>query len=110
MQYLRLAVITLTLFFPSVASSITGNEWRGLPEMPKTMYVSTTLEGWRFAEAYHDVMNNSEYASLLQCWWKGLTVGQFIAMVEKHMNSHPEEWHEAMPIIMIYTLKEACPK
>ena len=78
--------------------------------MPKTMYVADTVAGWRFAEAYHDAGKTSERRSLLYCWEKGMTVGQFVAMVEKHMNEHPEEWHNAMEIIMLYTLKERCPQ
>lgn len=109
MRRFRLAITILVLFSPSAALSLTANEWKGLPEMPRVMYIATTLEGWRFAEAFHDIEKTSERRSLLYCWEKGMTVEQFVAMVDKHMNDHPEERHKAMEIILLKTLKQICP-
>lgn len=107
-KQLWLGVILVLCLYPSAVSGFTGNDWQRSSTDGKVMYLVGILDGWEFAEGVHNVRKHSDDPSLIHCWDKNMTYGQFLAMVEKYMTEHPQNWHEIMPIIVLRTLNQIC--
>jgi len=109
-------VVTLVycLVVPSPSSGATsGNEWRGLSDFNRALYVAGVLDGWQAvrvtlppgAERYQF----DQFGKLPSCAvGNGMTTGQTSAIVERYMKDHPDEWHLAMPFLIVKAVNSAC--
>lgn len=109
-------VVTLVycLVIPSLSSGATsGNEWRGLSDFNRAIYVAGVLDGWQAvrltlppgAERYQF----DQFGRLPSCAvGNGMSTEQTNAIVENYIKAHPDEWHLAMPFLIVKAMNSAC--
>ena len=97
------------------AAATTGNEFRGLSESERAMYVVGTLDGWsnvtsviREAKLTAPVVD-SMYGDISRCLVeRRMTRWQTFAIVEKYVRDNPAKWHEMMAGLIWAAMREAC--
>jgi hypothetical protein len=97
--------LLMSMASPANAADVglTANEWRTFPADVRGWYVLGVVDGVRDMATYERRANSESPAesSLLarvakglnQCVGGRMTRGQTIAIVEKYITGHPEEWH-----------------
>ena len=67
-------------------------------------------DGWIEASISEKSQGESEgtFTALVICMTGRMTGLQIIAIVEKYMKEHPEEWHERMSLTTANAMVEAC--
>jgi hypothetical protein len=112
MNTLKTLLIVLVLNFgfsmSATAAFQNGNSYRQSTELLKIRYVMgivdsiQTLSEWKEL-ASPDTLN-------LNTCTKSLTAGHIVAIVDKYLESNPEQWHLTMGGHVINALLQACEK
>ena len=87
------------------AGFLTGNSYRELQDAGKSGYVMGFTDGL-FVSVLHGA-KKSKLRPIEQCV-AGMSDGQVVAILEKWLNDHPEQWHEQMNILANAAIREAC--
>jgi len=105
-------VFALGLYSIQPAFAMSGNDWNNFSKDVQDAYVIGVLETWRHAEAVCKQLstncdNINFIARPLSCFPKS-PYNQFIAIVRKYMQDHPEGWENNMVNITWASLSNAC--
>jgi hypothetical protein len=76
----------------------TGNDFLALRENAKIAYVMGVIDG---------ISSTYPTSPGIFCLPPSVTVGQAMAVFEKHLNDHPEERHEGAATLIAFSLHEA---
>jgi hypothetical protein len=98
------------------ASNFTGHSWRPLAAEARAMYVLGVIDGV-LEMGRHERSANPTLSSLLarivekleRCAGDRMTREQAVAIVEKYVTDHPEQWHLSMADLVLIATGEACP-
>jgi Ssp1 endopeptidase immunity protein Rap1a len=98
------------------ASNFSGNDWRPLTAEARGLYVLGVIDGV-LEMGRHERSANPTLSSLLarivekleRCAGDRMTRGQAIALVEKYVTDHPEQWQLSMADLVLIAMGEACP-
>jgi hypothetical protein len=116
-RWLCIVVVMLCCLLAVVTSAsggfITGNQWRELPNSARMLCVVGVIDGWHFMGLAVDEPSKQRmigtFIRLTSCVEKRQMTGeQILAIVEKYVTEHPEEWHERMEFIVFKTMSAAC--
>ena len=98
------------------ASNFTGNDWRPLAAEARAMYALGVIDGV-LEMGRHERSANPTLSSLLarivekleRCAGDRMTREQAVAIVEKYVTDHPEQWHLSMADLVLIAMGEGCP-
>jgi hypothetical protein len=102
------------------ALAISGNQWLQLTQATRGFYVSGVLDGWSLVRQGVGTLKKADpnYVTgtvednlirLTKCFDQSpYTIAQILAIVEKYMKDHPEEWHFSMEGNVLAALGGVC--
>lgn len=104
------ALVLAILLHPLEIFAMTGNDWNTHEEAVKASYVMGVIEGWREAATVEKEIRDkgSTMAWLVGCLSVGMSYKQILAIVEKYMKEHPEEWHLEMSTLVFSGIAQMC--
>ncbi len=106
-------VFALGLYSIQPAFAMSGNEWNNFSKDVQDAYIIGVLETWSHAESVCIQLSNAncEYIKFLvqplSCFPKS-PYNQFIAIVRKYMQDHPEGWEKNMVSTIRASLSNVC--
>ena len=107
-------VVALFTGLATEATAISGNEYRALLDIQRLFYLAGVLDGWSNVLEPLRALNvdvsvvDQMFQRVFDCVAKGMTRGQVMAIVDKHMNDHPEAWHYTAGSTAWVAMNEAC--
>jgi hypothetical protein len=107
-----------TILLGTPALAIDANAWRTLPEGSRGMYVVGVVDAWADVKSASEMIKKAEpayvpspaeklYGSAWDCMG-GRPLNQIIAIVEKYVKDHPENWDATMPSHIWNALQNLC--
>lgn len=112
--------LVVCVLAPSLASGVDGNAWLKLPENVRAGYLVGVFDGWAVlqseGEAYRKRHSDAVPGYIenvldgLKDCHKGKPPTQLIAIVDKYVKDHPEDWHFSMASLVSVALGEQCIK
>jgi hypothetical protein len=106
------------VYTQSSAIAYTGNEWRDVSESQRKAYVFEVLDSWatvgRILREAKERDPTADFGAVeravrsIDCAMGRMPYNQVYAIVDRHMNQHPEMWHELMATIVWNALYGAC--
>lgn len=84
-----------------------GQAYMDLPAVERSTYAIGVLDGMELAPLLG--APSSRVAWVGQCS-VGMTSPQVMAILDKHLREHPEEWHQSAHVALFRAMKAACPK
>ena len=100
-----LILLILAPIVSAAESTFTGNDWRRWT----CPYRETFFTGWgRGFVAGLDVKNDPNLPRLAECLGSR-TIGQVTVLVDKKLESEPENWHYDMSFFFLKVLGDICP-
>jgi hypothetical protein len=98
------------------ASNFTVNDWRPLAAEARGLYVLGVIDGV-LEMGRHERSANPTLSSLLarivekleRCAGDRMTREQAVALVEKYVTDHPEQWQLSMADLVLIAMGDACP-
>jgi hypothetical protein len=105
------ALLVLAAVVPDASAdvndSLTGNLYRGWSELAQVVYVGGFREGLLVAESLREGQPGMRLHRINACLLP-MTNGQIHAIVGKLLSAYPRRWHEAMAILTMNAVSEAC--
>lgn len=95
----------------SHAYAIKGNEWQSMNSSWRAGYVAGVLDGWSEAASRELVEGKSDsvWMEVLSCiTMNNMTYRQVVAITEKYVKEHPEEWHKEGSTLVYQSTAEVC--
>jgi hypothetical protein len=109
-RFAHLLTACLVLSF-DVASALTGNEWQSMNGSWRAGYVAGVLDGWSEA-ASKEVMegkSDSVWMKALSCiTTRKVTYRQVVAITDKYVKEHPEEWDKEASTLVYRSVAQTC--
>lgn len=90
---------------PCLGGFLKGNDFRQLSDAEKTAYLMGIWDGYMFAPAIGGKSKNDQ---ILNDCIPNLQADQLLAIVNKYMDEHPEQWGEPMNFIVYSALPKSC--
>jgi|GEM_PF-5021130 len=90
---------------PTMGGFLKGNDFRQRSEAEKTAYLMGVWDGYMFAPAIGGKAKNDQI--LYDCI-PNLLADQLLAIVNKYMDEHPENWGWPMNLIVYAALPKSC--
>ena len=90
---------------PFMGGFLKGNDYRLLSTTEKIAYLTGIWDGYMFSPALGGKAKNDQV--LFDCL-PNLVQNQLLAIVEKYMTEHPEEWGSSMNFIVFSALPKSC--
>lgn len=90
---LKLMIIAIA-FHSSFANAVTGNEYRQMDYTHQVVYISGVFD---------------TYSGPPACIPEQVSVNQIVAIFNKYLNSHPEEWHFMASGLVYLSIFDAFP-
>ncbi len=117
----KMLIVAALLLSPELVQAWDGTTWRSFSEHVRASYVIGVVETWhnitliyeREQEVRARPMTATEkhFADLAQCVIKrGMKGAQVVAIVEKYVNDHPDQWNYEMTSIVRLAMYESCKK
>jgi hypothetical protein len=111
-MYFKIAIIlgVLAVNTPH-AHAVTGTEWQSMNSSWRAGYVAGVLDGWSEAASKEltEGKSGSVWMKLLSCiTMKKMTYRQVVAIAEKYVKEHPEEWHKETSTLVYSGMAETC--
>jgi hypothetical protein len=85
------------------SSFLTGNEYVKLDKFNKLSYVTGVIDGFSAAPLFGAPANKVKWYD--NCISE-MTNGQIVAIIDKYLKEHPEEWHWHMHVLIHNALRE----
>ena len=108
-------LITVSLLFVADATAITGNQWRQLALAAKQNYVFGVIDAWNHLgefnkPAYNPTADVADiFLEQVKCASNtGMTYAQIFAIVQKYMETNPDQWHRPMASLVWTAFTEMC--
>jgi len=92
-----------------VRKGFTGNDYLRESAALQQRYVEGVVDGLLMAPAVAGDGEESQYEWLTVCLI-GRTGSQLTAMVDRHLELHPDRWHSPMSFLVYQTIITACPR
>ena len=93
------------------AHALTGNEWQSMNGSWRAGYVAGVLDGWSEA-ASKELMegkSDSVWMKALSCiTTRKITYRQVVAITDKYVKEHPEEWDREASTLVYDSVAETC--
>ena len=117
----RMLIISAVLLSPGLVLALDGTTWRSLDQDVRAVYVWGVVETRGHIRVAYELeqkesarqMTSTEkhFVDLEQCITKRhMKWAQVVAIVEKYMNDHPDQWNYQMSSIIWSAMDEACKK
>lgn len=115
-----IVIIVCTLIFSSHLNSafaegikhqsgmISGNEYLS-SGLSKRSYVTGIIDGIFIGPVFSETTGDKSLIWWLQNCLAGMENTQMVAIIDKYMKEHPEEWHEDMHVIVYRAFANLCP-
>ena len=92
-----------------------GNQWLGMTEASRTVYIMGLVEGWQGllgVEEEHGDKTTAAYLyyKRINACIMPMTFGQMKAILEKHLKDNPNQWHYSMESTSATAFYNSCPK
>lgn len=84
----------------------TATRWRALPAQQRMLYVLGVVDGVKFSAVLVDGPEG-RVSRFAKCTGQ-MTGDQLLAIVDKHVDSKPETWHESVHFRVFEALTKAC--
>jgi hypothetical protein len=99
-----------TLSFDA-AHALTGNEWQSMNSSWRAGYVAGVLDGWSETASKELMAGNSDsvWMKALSCITaRNITYRQVVAITEKYVKEHPEEWDKEASTLVYNGVAGTC--